>query len=91
MYKELNALLEELTNNKIIPAVSMSIGYMSEIIYSESFGEIAERNKKICNNTRFDIASMTKILTGICFIKLVEEGQVSLSDPICDIFPEFIY
>lgn len=89
MYKELNALLEELTNNKIIPAVSMSIGYMSEIIYSESFGEIAERNKKICNNTRFDIASMTKILTGICFIKLVEEGKVSLSDPICDIFPEF--
>lgn len=32
---------------------------------------------------------MTKILTGICFIKLVEEGKVSLSDPICDIFPEF--
>lgn len=51
---------------------------MSEIIYSESFGEIAERNKKICNNTRFDIASMTKILTGICFIKLVEEGKVRL-------------
>ena len=50
----------------------MSIGYMSEIIYSESFGEIAERNKKICNKTRFDLASMTKILTGICF-NILEE------------------
>lgn len=89
MYKELNSLLEELTDKKIIPAVSVSIGYMGEMVYSESFGRITESGQKVCKNTRFDIASMTKILTGICFMKLVEESKVSLSDPICDIFPEF--
>ena len=89
MYKELNALLGELTEKEIIPAISMSIGYKGRIVYSESFGRIAEINQKVSKNTRFDIASMTKILTGICFMKLVEEGKVSLSDPICDFFPEF--
>lgn len=89
MYNELNKLIFRITDNKVIPAISVAIGYRGDIIYSNSSGSIFEVGEKITSTSKFDIASMTKILTGICFMKLMEKKYINLYDPICEIFPEF--
>lgn len=88
-YEELECQLEKMTDDRIIPAISIAVGKMGEICYSKAFGKVYETNCLIDSKTRFDIASLTKILTGICFMKLVEEHRVSLNEPICKFFPRF--
>lgn len=89
MYSKLEELLETITDNKIIPAISVAIGKHGDIVYAKSFGSVFETCEKVTNKFQFDIASITKVLTGICFMKAVEEGEICLTDYICDIFPEF--
>ena len=43
----------------------------------------------LANDTIFRIASMTKPLTSIAFMMLVEEGLVALDDPVSRVIPEF--
>lgn len=89
MFNELDKLIEGLTGEKIIPAISIAVGYKGNIVYSNCAGNIYETGEIITKESRFDIASLTKILTGICFMKLVEKKLIGLYDPICNFFPEF--
>ena len=68
-YSKLSDLLQFITENNIIPAISVAIGKNSEIVYLNSHGSVYETGKKVTNEAKFDIASMTKIFTGICFIR----------------------
>ncbi len=43
----------------------------------------------LANDTIFRIASMTKPVTSIAFMMLVEEGLVALDDPVTRVIPEF--
>ena len=43
----------------------------------------------LANDTIFRIASMTKPITAIAFMMLVEEGLVALDDPVARVIPEF--
>ncbi len=45
----------------------------------------------ITNDTRFSIASITKMLTAIVILELTEEGKLQLSDRISSILPEYIF
>lgn len=87
-YSELNELLRNLTEGKIIPAISVAVGHNNKIVFSGSWGYVYELKKRITGTDRFDIASMTKIFSGICFMKLVEESYIRLQDPVCEVFPE---
>lgn len=87
MFKITESILSELSRR--IPGISVAVGAKKEIIYSKAFGEIRENNKRITTNTLFDIASMTKIISGIAFMKMIEEGYFNLKEPICNNFPEF--
>ncbi len=53
-------------------------------ILLESYAGAAdrERQRPVSNQTRFRIASMTKMLTGVAVMQLVQGGQLSLSDTI---------
>ncbi|MDF9833920.1 CubicO group peptidase (beta-lactamase class C family) [Ereboglobus sp. PH5-5] len=52
------------------------------------FADIASA-KPMRNDTLFWIASMTKPMTGACIMMLVDEGKVSLDDPVSKYIPEF--
>lgn len=87
-YSKLSDLLQFITENNIIPAISVAIGKNSEIVFLNSYGSVYETGKKVTDEAKFDIASMTKILTGICFMNLVENSLIGLFDPISEMFPE---
>ena len=89
-FETLDSILEQLTREEVIPAMSVTIGFRHQIVFSNAYGRIRESDTKAGQNTLFDIASMTKILTGICFARLAESGAISFDGRICDVFPEMI-
>ena len=88
-FAELSDILRELTASRTIPAIAVAVGRRGVIEYCQAFGQVYETGKNAAADSRFDIASLTKIITGICFMRLVEEGTIGLYDPIHRFFPEF--
>ena len=43
----------------------------------------------IDGNTHFNIASVSKQFTAVAILQLVQEGKISLEDPVSQYFPEF--
>jgi len=84
--KYLDSLLDEIMGK--IPALSMAVLKGDKIIYKAYRGKIIENSCKIDENSRFDIASITKVFSGIAFMKMVEEGLFSLDEPVHLCFPE---
>ena len=86
-FLEVERIVDNLTQNKIIPAISMAVGIDGEIVFQKQAGHIYESYENVEKDCQFDIASMTKIFTCICFMKMVEEGLFSLNQPISELFP----
>ena len=85
----LNRLLEQFIDNGV-PGCGLSVCYKGQIIYSDYRGlAIVEENKKIDENTVYQIASCTKLMTAAAAMKLYEEGYFLLNDPIENYLPSF--
>lgn len=62
----------------------------NEIVYKNYFGNISVDSKLPVNeNTMFRLASMTKPITAVATLILIERGLLSLSDKVADYLPEF--
>ena len=60
------------------------------VIYKNCFGTTSADNAEaVTGNTIFRLASMTKPITAIAALILVERGQLSLSDKVSDYLPEY--
>ena len=67
------------------------ISQNDKIIYKKSFGNAdVENSKKNTENSIFSIASVTKTLTAVGIMKLVDQGKLTLETPISTYFPNFI-
>ena len=62
----------------------------NEIVYKNYFGNIsADSNSPVTENTMFRLASMTKPITAVAALILIDRGLLSLSDKVADYLPEF--
>ncbi len=69
---------------------SVMIAKDNKIVYEKSVGMAdREKNIPISDETRFRIASMTKAVTTVAVMQLVESGKVLLSDPVATYIPAF--
>jgi CubicO group peptidase (beta-lactamase class C family) len=64
-----------------LPFGALLIGRGDEIAYEWASG--------VATDAIFRIASMTKPVTSIAFMQLVEQGKVALSEPVAKYIPEF--
>lgn len=87
-FSRTDEIINVLTEENIIPAVSVAVGLGGKIVYERAAGTILESGHVVTEDSRFDIASLTKIFTGICFMQMLEEGRFSLDQPICEFFPQ---
>lgn len=72
-----------------IPGLAASIEQDGQIIYKNYFGfSDFEKKIKVDSSTLFPIASLTKVFSGILIMKLVEQGKISINDPIKKHLPE---
>ncbi len=73
-----------------IKGATILIARRGQIAHFSALGQAdAERGKPMAKDAIFRIYSMTKPLTSIAFMMLVEEGLVALDDPVSRFIPEW--
>jgi CubicO group peptidase (beta-lactamase class C family) len=73
-----------------LPCTQVLIARRGETVYQSVLGKMdVERNRPATEDTLFRIYSMTKPVTSIAFMMLVEEGLVALDDPVHRFIPEW--
>ena len=71
-----------------IPGVVAAVTNRERVLYLEAFGkQDAGKNVSMANDTIFRIASMTKPVTSVAIMMLVQEGKVRLDDPAAHYVP----
>jgi len=75
---------------KIFPGSSVLICQDGQEVYYNDCGQMdIERGQAWSRDAIVRIYSMTKPLTSLAMMMLVEEGLATLSDPVADYIPEF--
>ena len=76
-----------IAQRKIPAAVGMVAGEHS-ILYSGAFGTRDSSGVRVAPDSIFQIASMTKAITTVAALQLVEQGRVMLEEPVSQHLPQ---
>lgn len=73
-----------------IPSFDCIVYKNHEVIYRHMGGAVdIAKQKKITGNEVYLMFSMTKVMTMCCIMQLVEQGKVSLEDPVSKYLPAY--
>lgn len=83
-FHQLDKIIEEHMNQAHIPAISLAVVNEREILYARGFGltSVEEGGAPVSPRTLFRIGSVTKPLVGTAVMRLVENGQLDLDQPL---------
>lgn len=90
--EKLSAFVRERREQLGTPGVALAVVSDDRIVYAEGFGVTSadpEQAVKVTPRTLFRIGSTTKPMTGTLLLRLVEEGKLSLDEPIVTYLPWF--
>ncbi|QNA84322.1 beta-lactamase family protein [Sphingomonas sp. So64.6b] len=82
-------LKERYVDSGKLPNAQLLIAREGEIVHFSSQGAAREGGKPVDESSLYRIASMTKPITSIAFMMLVEQGLVAVDTPVHHILPEF--
>ena len=82
--EDFSARLERLRADGHIQAISAVIARDQSIVWSAAFGESDAVAGGVGDTTVFDLASLTKPFAATVILQLVDEGKVSLDDPVAN-------
>ena len=86
----LQPVLQSIVDKHIAPGVVVLVANKDKVLDLEAAGYASLANKlPMRKDAVFWIASMSKSLTGAALMMLVDEGKVSLDDPVDKFLPEF--
>ena len=88
---KIRKLLNDAIGNGVIPCAAYAVGQGNDIWESDSLGyrSVYPKKEEITPDTRFDMASLTKLMsTPMVALRFVEEGRLLLSDPLSRFFTE---
>jgi CubicO group peptidase (beta-lactamase class C family) len=80
---EIRALIQKYIDEGKVPGMVVMIAKGERIIYNETFGE------NMREDSMMEIKSQTKSIVSAAFMTLVDEGRVSLADPVSKFLPFF--
>lgn len=87
--RQADLVLSEATSEGRIPGVSAAVTNAGETLYEGAFGVRAQgQGAPMTLDTVMWIASMTKPLVGAAAMQLVEQGKLTLDDPIARVLPD---
>lgn len=86
-----DTLLSQAVASKTCPAAQVVIRHHGEVVHQGAFGWL---DPETCRrptrpDSRFDLASVTKLFTATAFLQAVEAGRVQLDQPVASLLPEF--
>jgi CubicO group peptidase (beta-lactamase class C family) len=87
---EIDAFLDQTVAQTKIPGVVAMVADADGVLYTAAFGEQdVANNVPMASDTIFRIASMTKPVTSVAIMMLVQEGDIGLDEPVSDYLPAF--
>ena len=70
----------------------VAVSYHDTLIYQSALGfENIKCKKNLCNESVFQLASVSKMFTAVSILKLAEQGKLAITDNIKKYFPDFPY
>src|SRR5580692_12802415 len=86
---QIDQVLRQKSDAKEIPGVVAIAASSKEVIYQGAFGKRdLSKDAAMTPDSVFWIASMTKAVTAAAGMQLVEQGKLSLNDPIGKVLPD---
>src|SRR5882757_3811482 len=86
---EIDQVLRQKSDAREIPGVVAMAANSKEVIYQGAFGKRdLSKNDAMTLDSVFWIASMTKAITAAAAMQLVEQGKLSLDEPIGKVLPD---
>ncbi|MGE6259805.1 serine hydrolase domain-containing protein [Heyndrickxia sporothermodurans] len=81
--------VENYLEKQRVPGASIAIVHRNDIVYSNAWGVTGESEEKVTTETPFTIGSISKSLTALAIMRLIEEGTIHLDDPVQKYIPWF--
>jgi len=88
----LDQQMQRAVQEGLIPGAVVLIGHDGHVVYQKAYGSRAliPHREPMTLDTIFDAASLTKVLaTTPSIMRLFEQGQIRLNDPVTKYLPEF--
>ncbi len=86
---QIDQVLRRMSDAKEIPGVVAMAATSKEVIYQGAFGKRdLSKDQAMTQDSVFWIASMTKAITATAGMQLVEQGKLSLDEPIGKVLPD---
>src|SRR5260221_7490721 len=86
---DLDLLLSAAVADGRVPGVVAIASDRSGLLYEGAFGVTEPIGRQLEPSSIFRLASMTKLVTAVAVMQLVDEGRLSLDAPVGAILPEF--
>jgi len=87
--ERLTAAMARQVEEKKAPGVSMLIARHGKVAYRQCLGELRPGGPAMSEDAIFRIYSMTKPVVSVAAMMLVEEGRLSIVDPVSTYIPAF--
>ena len=82
-------LAETYVDNGRLPNTQLVVARNGIPVHYSKLGKMGDDGRGLRDDALFRIASMTKPITSIAFMQLVEQCKVALEEPVTKVFPEF--
>ena len=86
----IDAVLADACESGAVPGAVAAVADAGGVTYHKAFGwSDPDRRDPLDGDTVFRLASMTKLITAVAVMRLVDAGKLKLDDPITQHLPEF--
>lgn len=80
---KLQAAAENLMKQNQVSGLSVAVALNGQVVWCNEFGKAdLENNVPVNRTTKFRLASVSKPLTAVCVLRLVEKGKIDLDAPV---------
>src|SRR6202163_1935557 len=88
--KRINQMIQRRIDAGDMTGAVTIVARKGKVVHLEAQGLMdVESKKPMAKDTMFRVASMTKPVTGLAIMMMIEEGKVRLTDPVSRYIPEF--
>lgn len=90
--EKVDSIITKAIRDTAFPGAQVLVVKDGAVVYNKSFGrfEYSDTSRQVRNSTMYDLASLTKVVaTTTAVMKLYDEGELQLDDPVVKYIPEF--
>ncbi|PFF10186.1 penicillin-binding protein [Bacillus cereus] len=85
----LDKYVEKFIKEQNILGAAVAIVHNKDVFFTKTWGITGESEKKVTSKTPFAIGSISKSLTALAIVKLIEDKKIKLEDPVQRYLPWF--